>query len=194
VTVTPGFSAAVAGQDRAVTDRIAFLRAVNLGRRTVPMDRLRSLVAETLGVDDVRTYVNSGNVVFAATGSRAAVERRLQPVLERAFGFEVATFVRTAAELRRIVDAEPFTVRSGDTHFVTFMKSPATAARKQALEALSNDFDTLVVRGPDVHWRMHGKSTDTKVPKKAWEKVLGVDASTSRNMNMLRKLASSFDD
>src|SRR6476469_4663670 len=71
VTVTPGFSAVGAGQDRAMTDRIAFLRAVNLGRRTVPMDRLRSLVAETFGVDDVRTYVNSGNVVFAATGSRA---------------------------------------------------------------------------------------------------------------------------
>jgi uncharacterized protein (DUF1697 family) len=194
VTITPGFSVPTVGQDRAMTDRIAFLRAVNLGRRTVPMARLRSLVADTFGVDDVRTYVNSGNVVFAATGSRSALERRLERELEREFGFEVATFVRSATELRRIVDAEPFTVRSGDTHFVTFMKSSATAGRRKALEALSNDFDTLVVRGPDVHWRMHGKSTDTKVPKKAWEKVLGVDASTSRNMNMLRKLAASFDD
>src|SRR5690242_1499389 len=170
-TTTPGFSGPGAGHDRAMTDRIAFLRAVNLGRRTVPMARLRSVVADTFGVDDVRTYVNSGNVVFAATGSRSALERRLERVLEREFGFEVATFVRSAAELRRIVDAEPFTVRAGDTHFVTFMRSTASAARTKALEALSNDFDTLVVRGPDVHWRMRGKSTDTKVPKKAWEKV-----------------------
>jgi uncharacterized protein (DUF1697 family) len=177
-----------------MTERIAFLRAVNLGRRTVPMARLRAVVADTFGGDDVRTYVNSGNVVFAATGGRSAIERKLERVLEGEFGFEVTTFVRSAAELRRIVDTEPFAVRPGDTHFVTFMKTSATAARKKALEALSNDFDTLVVRGPDVHWRMRGKSTDTKVPKKAWEKVLGVDASTSRNMNMLRRLAASLDD
>jgi uncharacterized protein (DUF1697 family) len=176
-----------------VTQRIAFLRAVNLGRRKVPMARLRALVEETFGGDDVRTYVNSGNVVFDATGARAAIERRIEPVLEREFGFEVTTFVRTAAELRRIVAAEPFRLASGDTHFVTFMKSTASASRKRALERLSNDFDTLVVQGADVHWRMRGKSTDTRVPKRAWEKVLGTNASTSRNMTMLRKLAGSLD-
>jgi len=173
--------------------RVGFLRAVNLGRRRVPMSRLVA-VCESLGHADVWTYVNSGNVVFDTTGARASVEAAMEKALEDEFGFECTTFVRTATQLRNVLDARPFTLAAGDTHFVTFMKSPATAARKQALEALSNDFDTLVVRGPDVHWRMHGKSTDTKVPKKAWEKVLGVDASTSRNMNMLRKLASSFDD
>jgi uncharacterized protein (DUF1697 family) len=177
-----------------MTVRIAFLRAVNLGRRTVPMARLRSVVGETFSIEDVRTYVNSGNVVFDAPGSRAAIERRLEPVFEEEFGFEVTTFVRSAAELHRIVAAEPFRLASGDTHFVTFMKSTASASRKRALEALSNDFDTLVVQGADVHWRMRGKSTDTKVPKRAWEKVLGVDASTSRNVTMLRKLVASLDD
>src|SRR4051794_5794572 len=106
-----------------MTDRIAFLRAVNLGRRRVPMARLRTVVADTLGGDGVRTYVNSGNVVFTATGSRTTLERRFERVLEDEFGFEVTTFVRSAAELRRIVDTEPFAVRSGDTHFVTFMKT-----------------------------------------------------------------------
>ena len=176
-----------------MTVRIAFLRAVNLGRRKVPMARLRSVVGETLATDDVRTYVNSGNVVFDATGSRSAIERRIEPVLEREFGFEVTTFVRSVAELRRIVAERPFRLASGDTHFVTFMKSTASASRKRALEDLSNDFDTLVVGGAEVHWRMRGKSTDTKVPKRAWEKVLGADASTSRNMTMLCKLAASLD-
>ena len=73
------------------------------------------------------------------------------------------------------------------------MKSSATGTRRRALEDLSNDFDTLVVHGSEVHWRMRGKSTDTKVPKRAWEKVLGADTSTSRNMTMLRKLAASLD-
>ncbi len=176
-----------------MTERIAFLRAVNLGRRRVPMARLRAVVDDAYATES-RTYVNSGNVVFAATGGRAALERKLERVLEDEFGFEITTFVRTAAELRKIADTEPFDLRRGDTHFVTFMKSSASPPRKQALEALSNDFDTLVVRGPDVHWRMRGKSTDTKVPKRAWENVLGVDASTSRNMTMLRRLAASLGD
>jgi uncharacterized protein (DUF1697 family) len=181
------------GQNRPMTERIAFLRGVDLGRRRVPMARLRAIVDDAFATES-RTYVNSGNVVFDATGGRAAIERRLERLFEDEFGFEITTFVRTAAELRRIATSEPFDLRPGDTHFVTFMKSSASAARKKALEALSNDFDTLVVRGPDVHWRMRGKSTDTKVPKRAWEKVLGVDASTSRNTTMLRKLAASFDD
>ena len=176
-----------------MTVRIAFLRAVNLGRRKVPMARLRSVVGETFGTDGVRTYVNSGNVVFAASGARGDIEHRIERELEREFGFEVTTFVRSEAQLRRIVDEKPFRLAAGDTYFVTFMKSSATGTRRRALEELSNDFDTLVVHGSEVHWRMRGKSTDTKVPKRAWEKVLGADASTSRNMTMLRKLAASLD-
>jgi len=172
---------------------IAFLRAVNLGRRKVPMARLRSVVGETFGTDGVRTYVNSGNVVFDASGARGDIEHRIERELEREFGFEVTTFVRSEAQLRRIVDEKPFRLAAGDTYFVTFMKSSATGTRRRALEELSSDFDTLVVHGSEVHWRMRGKSTDTKVPKRAWEKVLGADASTSRNMTMLRKLAASLD-
>jgi uncharacterized protein (DUF1697 family) len=175
-----------------VTVRIGFLRAVNLGRRKVPMAGLRAVVDDVFATES-RTYVNSGNVVFDAPGGRAAIERRLETALEREFGFEIATFVRSATELRRIVDAKPFRLASGDTHFVTFMRTAASPARTKALEGLSNDFDTLVVQGADVHWRMRGRSTDTKVPKRDWERVLGVDASTSRNMNMLRKLAASLD-
>ena len=49
--------------------RVAFLRAVNLGRRRVAMARLAEVVRE-LGYDDVWTHINSGNVVFEGTGSR----------------------------------------------------------------------------------------------------------------------------
>ena len=51
-----------------MTTRVAFLRAVNLGRRTVKMARLVE-VFEGLGYDDVWTYINSGNIVFDAAGS-----------------------------------------------------------------------------------------------------------------------------
>src|SRR6185369_2882925 len=93
----PGLRGAPVGHNRPMTERIAFLRAVNLGRRRVPMARLRAVVDDAYATES-RTYVNSGNVVFAATGGRAALERKLERVLEDEFGFEITTFVRTAAE------------------------------------------------------------------------------------------------
>lgn len=176
-----------------MTTRIAFLRAVNLGKRTVKMARLVEM-AEGLGYERVRTYINSGNVVFDAAGSRTDIEGALERELETALGFEVTTFVRTAAELRRAVAAEPFEVIAGDTHFLTLLKSRPTSADCWALEALNNSFDTLVVDGRDVHWRMHGKSTDTNLRTKDWEDIVGRHRSTSRNMTMLRKLVGKLGD
>ena len=174
-----------------MTVRVGFLRAVNLGKRKVQMPRLKAAV-EGLGYGHVWTYINSGNVVFDTGGSRAAVEKALEKVLEDEFGFECTTFVRTGAELEKTLAATPFEVAAGDTHFVTFLKKAPGAGAAKALEALSNDYDTLVVQGADVHWRMHGSSIDSTLAKRHWEKILGPLSSTSRNVKMLTKLAAKM--
>src|SRR4051812_47446200 len=110
-----------------MTVRVGFLRAVNLGKRKVEMSRLKA-VTEGLGYGDVWTHINSGNVVFDATGARSAVETAMEKALEAEFGFECTTFVRTAAELEKILGATPFEVGAGDTHFVTFFKKTTPAA------------------------------------------------------------------
>ncbi len=175
-----------------MSTRIAFLRAVNLGKRRVPMARLVA-VCEGLGYGDVWTWINSGNAVFDTTGSRAAVEKAMERALEDELGFECTTFVRTPAQLRTTLDAVPFPVASGDTHFVTFLKKAPTAAQKKDLEALSGDFDTLVVQGSDVHWRMRGTSIESRLKGKDWERILGPLSSSSRNVTMLRKLVAKIE-
>ena len=174
-----------------MTTRVGFLRAVNVGKRRVGMSKLVA-VCEDLGYGDPWTHGNSGNAVFDTSGSRTTIEHAMERALDREFGFEVTMFVRTAAELRKALKASPFQVGSGDTYFITFLKKPPAATTAKALEGASNDFDTLVVIGRDVHWRMRGKSTDTKVKSKTWS-LLGQHASTSRNVNMLRKLADKLD-
>jgi uncharacterized protein (DUF1697 family) len=175
-----------------MTTRVAFLRAVNLGKRRTPNARLVEIV-EAAGASDVWTYINSGNVVFHLAGSRGVVEKDLETAFERHFGFEVTTFIRTRAELRRALDLEPFNLSSGDTYFVTFLKSSPSARQRADLEALSNDFDTLVVDKADVHWLMRGRSIDTKLTTKKWEKILGPRSSTSRNVTMLGKLLEKIE-
>ncbi|WP_395296447.1 DUF1697 domain-containing protein [Kitasatospora hibisci] len=90
------------------TTYIAFLRAVNVGGRTVKMERLRALFGE-LGLDGVRSYIQSGNVFFTTDEpDRAALTRRIEGHLEEALGFPVPVLLRTVEEVEAVLAAEPF--------------------------------------------------------------------------------------
>jgi uncharacterized protein (DUF1697 family) len=79
---------------------IAFLRAINVGGHTVKMETLRSLF-ETFGFSEVETFLASGNVIFESPEQdRTALESMIASGLQKALGYEVATFIRTG-ELRR---------------------------------------------------------------------------------------------
>lgn len=172
--------------------RVGFLRAVNVGKRRVAMGRLVE-VCEGLGYGDVWTFVNSGNVVVDTTGSRVTVEKAMEAALEAEFGFECTTFLRTPAELRTVLDAAPFTRTEGDTHFVTFLKQAPPSDAARALEGLSNEFDTVLVRGADVHWHMKGTSSESRLVGRDWARILGPVNSTSRNVTMLTRLVAKID-
>ena len=120
-------------------------------------------------------------------------EETIGAAIERDVGFEVTTFVRTVPELRDVVGRQPFELASGDTYFVTFLVDRPTPSQRNDLEALSNDVDTLLVDGREVHWLMHGTSTDSKLVKRQWEQILGTNSSTSRNMTMLTKLIDKIE-
>ena len=172
-----------------VTRYVAFLRAVNVGRRRVAMATARAIVSD-LGLDDVSSYVNSGNLLFTATGRAADHETAIRSALEKEFGFELTTFVRTAAQVRALVEAHPFgDLAPGHTHFVLLPLTRLTAREARAVEAMSNDHDEVVVRGRDVHWLIRAKSTETTLGPKRWLDALPANPTTARNMTMLTKLA-----
>src|SRR3954469_7190274 len=109
---------------------VAFLRAVNVGRRRVAMAPAREVLAE-LGALDVSSYANSGNLLFRMNGTATDLERSIRSAMEKEFGFELTTFVRTAAQVRTVVEAHPF----GDlapihTHFALLPLTRLTAREK----------------------------------------------------------------
>jgi uncharacterized protein (DUF1697 family) len=84
--------------------QVALLRGINVGgNKQVPMARLREVFTE-LGHSDVKTYVNSGNVVF---GGRKASARRIEDAMEEAFGWRIPIVLRTREELLAVVAANP---------------------------------------------------------------------------------------
>jgi uncharacterized protein (DUF1697 family) len=86
---------------------VALLRAVNVGGRKLPMSGLRALCAE-LGWRDVATYIQSGNVVFAADGSTEAIEAELERAIAGEFGLAVPVVVRTAPQWAKLAASNPF--------------------------------------------------------------------------------------
>jgi uncharacterized protein (DUF1697 family) len=167
---------------------VAFLRAVNIGRRQVAMATARDVLSN-LGLDAVSSYANSGNLVFSAIGRADDHALAIRAALEDEFGFELTTFVRTAAQVRALVGERPFGELGPDhTHFALLPLTRLTAREKRAVEAMSNDRDEVLVRGRDVHWLIRAKSTQTTLGPKRWRDALPGNPTTARNMTMLTRL------
>ena len=91
-----------------MTSYVAFLRAVNVGGRgNLKMEDLRAICVAA-GLNDVRTYIQSGNVVFGSERSERSLVLELQRRLAEKMGRAVGVLIRTAVELRDIRDGNPF--------------------------------------------------------------------------------------
>ncbi|MER5868025.1 DUF1697 domain-containing protein [Kitasatospora sp. NPDC002040] len=129
------------------TTYIAFLRAVNVGGRTVKMERLRELFTE-LGLADVRTYIQTGNVFFTAPAGadRAALAARIEQHLEQALGYAVPVMLRTVDEVAELVDSDPFAgveVTPEVRLCVLFLSEPLPAGLEFPVRSPKDDWEIL---------------------------------------------------
>ena len=94
---------------RQMTRYVSLFRGINVGgHQTVPMNELKEL-HEALGLKDVVTYIQSGNVVFSSDeADLAQLPRQIEDGFAKKFGFQVKVMVRTSAELQDIIDNNPF--------------------------------------------------------------------------------------
>ena len=135
-----------------MTAYVALLRAVNVGGRSIRMADLAALFAE-LGFAGARTYVQTGNVIFAAKGARAALAAKIEKAIEDRYGFRSEAILRTAAELKSLVAANPFPemAAADPSHLVVlFLAAPPTAADKAALKMAWDGPETWRLVGPDL--------------------------------------------
>lgn len=165
---------------------VALLRAVNLGARNkVPMAALRELL-ESEGCEGVRTYIASGNAVFASASGRAQLARRLERAIADAFAVETPVLLRTPQELAAVVERHPFDDAS-HTHVAFLAKTPA-AARVRALGALDLAPDRVEVRGLEAYWHAPEGVGGSRLSGARIERELGV-AATVRNWRTVTRLA-----
>jgi uncharacterized protein (DUF1697 family) len=115
---------------------IALLRGVNLaGRKMVPMSELRAM-AETLKLANVRTLLQSGNLVFRSTKRATALETLLEGEIERRLGLHTEVMVRTEDEWRSLIAANPFTKEAKDAPSYLLVHVMRVAPTREQLATL----------------------------------------------------------
>ena len=171
---------------------MALLRGVNVGGKVAKMDAVRAAF-EALGLANVRTYVQSGNVLFGAKGgSEAALAKKIAARLEKDIGFSIAVLVLSAEGPRARRGAEPVPEREGDrrekaARHLSRRAPPAAGLQKMA--AVASGRDRFVARGTTIYLHCPDGYGRSKLVNNAFERALKVGATT-RNWNTVTTLAA----
>ena len=172
------------------------LRGINVsGQKKMRMAELQGLY-ETLGLVNIETYVQSGNVVFDCPEPDASKLREIiEAQIEGSFGYQVSVFIRDVEDFRRIIDSNPFLRQKKedpDKLHVTFLyeaPSPAALDTLKAPEGETDEFNRgekeIILFSPNGYGR-------TKLSNSFFERKLGVPATTRnwRTVNALYDMAN----
>ncbi len=163
-----------------MTVYVALLRAVNVGGRKLVMADLKA-IAEELGFEKPRTFIASGNLLFASGKSEAEVARLLEERLRKHMGAEVPVMVRTAAEMAAVVRANPFSGEPPARVAAIFLES---APPKDSIEQARGIADEELALGRrEIYVHYPGGMGRSKLRLRARA------AGTARNMNSVARLA-----
>jgi uncharacterized protein (DUF1697 family) len=177
-----------------VPTAIAFLRAINVGGRFIKMAELAAHF-ETLGLTDVSTYINSGNVLFTTRARdlsqlAARIERDLEPLL----GFRSEVFLRTPSEVHAVAAAalshRSAVPESGEVN-VAFLTAELNSEQLNTLLSLRTDIDDFAHAGREVYWLCKGNQMNSKFSNAVMERRLRLRC-TFRRVSMLAKLSEQL--
>lgn len=172
--------------------QIALLRGVNLGpNRRVSMSELRELL-DGHGHADVRTYLQSGNVVLSSDLPPAKLQRELERQIEDGLGVAVPVVVRTRDELAGVIERNPLADVATEPRRlqVTFFTQEPDAKAVAALEQLAVGGERIALSGREVYaWHPDGLARSELGKQLAGRKLGG----TARNWNTVTKLLELAD-
>ncbi len=178
----------------AGTQYLVLLRGINVGGKNImKMADLRACL-EANGFAEVRTYIQSGNVLLFSADSNARLTERLELLLSEQFGYPARVVVRSAEELRRIVVGAPkgFGEDPSYLYDVLFLKDPLTAGSAIRQVTLKEGVDS-VFRGPHVLYfaRLAERASQSHLSRLVSRAIY--QDITIRNWKVTRKLLELMD-
>ncbi|MBO3744803.1 DUF1697 domain-containing protein [Streptosporangiaceae bacterium NEAU-GS5] len=174
--------------------QVALLRGINVGRNNrVGMAPLRAMM-EKAGFEDVKTHLQSGNIVYSTSKSAAAAAKEIERGLADELGVRVAVLVRTRDDLASIVKADPLADVASDPalYLVTFLSAKPKTQPIKDLKEDDHAPDVFRHLGREIYvWFPKGVRNAT-LTYQFWEKLLGVTA-TARNWRTVTRLLELCD-
>lgn len=173
---------------------VAFLRAINVGGHTVSMARLVELF-ESLELEEITTFIASGNVLFSSRAKPTMLERQIDRHLHAELGYPAESFIRTIPELQLILKQRAFPkadVAKSHALMIGFLREAPDAAVAKAVTKLGGQTDRLVFHGRELHWLRTVQESDPRLAK-ALEKVIGAPM-TVRNVNTVQRIVTKYHD
>jgi len=178
-----------------VTTYLALLRGINVGgKNKLPMDSLRDLFVAA-GCDDVRTYIQSGNVIFSADPDIvASLPGVITTGIAERFGYRVPVIVRTAAQVGDVTRHNPFLAEGADaeTLHVLFLADLPDARSVAGLDPDRSPPDAFSVRGQEIYLRLPNGTARTKLTNAYFDAKLAT-TSTGRNWRTVTTLRALMD-
>ena len=166
---------------------IALLRGINVvGRNKLPMKDLARLF-EALGYEHVRTYIQSGNVVFRSRRKCSArAGRAISSAVEAEFGFRPAVLIIERRDLESALEGNPYPTEVGKALHIFFLESDAEEPNINALENCKLGTEQFRLDGRVFYLYTPDGFANSKIGGRV-ERCLGV-AATARNLNTVKKL------
>jgi uncharacterized protein (DUF1697 family) len=170
---------------------ISMLRGVNVGgHHKIKMTELRALY-ESLGYSNVRTYIQSGNVLFETTESGdERLSKKIGAAIEKKFGFCPEVIVRTVDEMRSVVKRNPFAKQDfepGKLAVFFLARDPGKAAR-DAVARIEAHPEVIKPVGSEIYIYFPDGQGRSKLKFNLIEKAINKVAWTARNWNTVEKL------
>jgi uncharacterized protein (DUF1697 family) len=166
---------------------ISLLRGVNVAHRRLKMSELAELYA-TLGFTNVRTYIQSGNVVFSnSQKDESHLAHRIHNAIRTKLRLDVTVFLRTPEELDRLVKKNPFTGNDQSRMHVTFLYTKPTQVPSDEIAAVAAKDEKLSIFDREVFLFLPNGQGRTKLSNSFFEKLFKVPATT-RNWNTVLAL------
>ena len=170
---------------------VALLRGINVGNGArVPMKTLKALF-EGLGLSDVVTYLNSGNVVFDSALSASHLTQLIEDELERAFGESIPTLVKTSAEVIAIAESIPseWGSNDGEQTYIAYLFSDVDKPSLVSELPIKRQFMSIFYAPGAIVWNIKRENYN----RSQITKIVGHSSyarMTTRNVNTARKLAA----
>ena len=175
--------------------KIAILRGINVGGKCkILMADLKSM-CENLGLENVTTYIQSGNLIFNSNQPNYELENSLEKKINGKYGFNVPVIVRTKRELENSLKNNPFLNKGFDIKklYLTFLKEKPKKENLEKTLTFSYEPDKFTISGKDAFIFCSEKYHTSKLTNNFFEKQLKVIATT-RNWKTVLKLSELSDD